>query len=183
MTVMVMMKINSLLLLSLFLFEIKKKTSVRRPRTRSKGERRIPAGVRRVLTDVRTAVQTSHCSKNGAPDFSRVTSPKDVTFVTRSTLARSSRGFAAVVVAPPCANRKRSSRSELQKPTKRNETKRDRYPHSVREPVRRSKDLLLVHVLFFLHLCFLVRTLGLLPHYSVYRQIHTFTSTHSQHRA
>lgn len=133
MTVMVMMKINSLLLLSLFLFEKRKKKNkrlFRRPRTRSKGEMDRAfstdrSSARRVLTDVRTAVQTSHCSKNGAPDFSAFTSPKDVTFVTRSTFGtpvpwirrrcrrrRRRRGDAT------CANRKRSSRPEFQKPTK-----------------------------------------------------------------
>lgn len=37
----------------------------------------------------------------------------------------------------------------------------------------------LVHVLFFSYICgfFLVRTLGLLPHYSVYKEMHTFTLT------
>lgn len=137
MTVMVMMKINSLLLLSLFLFKYKKIKKKRLSGAHGRGQRsrwiarpiinRPATAGPWSLTDVRTAVQTSHCSKNGAPDFSALPLPKMSHLLLAARLADSSPS-AGVRVG-------REARDSSSQKTHENETGRDRYPHPVREPV------------------------------------------------
>lgn len=187
-TVMVVMKINSLLLLSLFL----KRIVCQAPPDEPKGAMdhasltvRLPsvtagssaAGLN--PKDVCTVVKRAAVAKRSAKLFV-LPLPKMSHFVTRST-----RQIRPLDSAPLRRHLRAATRAagaaeeQLKRPQGGKERNKERgrltdqFPHFVSESVLNQRSL--VHVLFFLHLCFLVRTLGLLPHYSVYRETHIHT--------